>query len=318
MKTISKLIFLVFVGILVSCEDILEEDITNAMITVNYPLNNEEIESNVVNFQWSELDGADNYRIQIFSTSQNIVVDSIVSTNYFTHSLNPGAYQWRIRGENFAYQTAYTFPINFTLVETDDLTNQIVQLISPSAGLYTQNTTPIFSWGNLNAAEYYTFELLNVTNGNEIIHQEQEISGTSFNLSPGIITQDAQYEWKIKAINSESESQYSTRTFYIDRTIPNQPQNIFPANNTIVDINEEIEFEWSVSDDPGSITSSLSYIIEISTNQNFNNLILSSSTVTTDFQYTFVSEGDYYWRVKAIDLAANSGSYSLYFKVTVE
>lgn len=317
MRTI-KFILLFFTGFLLSCDDILEEDITNDLITVTYPVNNEIIEGNIVSFQWNKLDGADDYRVQIFSASQNMVLDSLVSTNSLSYFLNPGDYQWRVRGENFAYQTAYTFPFNFSLIETNDLTNQTVQLISPSEGIYTQQTTPVFTWVNINAADYYQFELVDITNGNQIIHQETEINDTSFNLEFGIITQDGKYEWKVKALNEESESDFSTRIFYVDRTNPNQPQNILPENNTSATIGNEIEFEWSISNDPGVVTSPITYTIEISTNQSFSNIIETSGTPTNDYQYTFTTAGDYYWRVKAIDLAGNISAESSYFKITVE
>lgn len=319
MKTIkNKLLLLLFTVAFFSCDDILEEDITNDMITATYPVNNEVIESNVVNFQWNRLDGADDYRVQIFSTSQNMILDSLVSTNSFVYNLNPGNYQWRVRGENFAYQTAYTFPFSFSMVETDDLTNQVVQLISPSEGIYTQIITPVFTWSNINAADYYELELVNVTNGNQIIHQESDIDDTSYSLNSGIITLDAQYKWRIKAVNSETESNFSERTFYIDRTAPNQPQNISPQNEASVTVNNPVDFEWSISDDSGAVTSPITYVIEIATNQNFSSIIETSGTSTPDYQYTFTATGNYYWRIKATDLAGNTSANSSYFKITAE
>ena len=102
MKTINKLLLAVILVITYSCDDIIEEDITDNNIIVQYPLNEQEIESNVVNFQWEELKGADDYRIQIYATGQNVMVDTLVNKANFTYNLNPGKYQWRVRGENFA------------------------------------------------------------------------------------------------------------------------------------------------------------------------------------------------------------------------
>lgn len=318
MKTIIKLFLAVVFIAAMGCEDILEEDITNDMITVTYPLNNTQIESNVANFQWMELDGADDYRIQIFSTSQNVVLDSLVPTNHFTYSLAPGEYQWRVRGENFAYQTAYTFPLSFTMIETSDLTNQQLQLTNPSNNLYTQNTTPSFSWTGINAAEYYSFMLINVTDGNQIIHEEDEITGTSLTLGSSIITEDGQYQWRVKAVNSESETQYSTRTFYVDRTAPNSPQNMSPADETSVNPETELTFEWSPSEDTGVVISAVSYIFEISTTENFSNIIHTATPAIPSYDYTFVAEDTYYWRVKCIDEAGNQSGYSVAYQITVE
>lgn len=318
MRTINKILFVALITVIYSCEDIVEEDITNDNITINYPQNNQQIESNVVTFQWNLLDGADKYRIQVYSSGQNIVLDSLVNSNQFTHSLNPGSYQWRVRGENFAYQTAYTFPATFTLIETSDLTNQQVILSSPANNLYTQNITPTFTWTGVNAAESYTLQLINVSAGNNIIHEQTGIIGTSFTPSNTIIIQDAQYLWKVKAVNSTSETAFTSRTFYIDRTSPNQVQNTLPANEAIINDGTVVNFTWAAPNDTGAVTSPIQYTIQIATDQSFSNIVQSDNMSITSYQYTFNSTGDYYWRVKATDMAGNQGSYSSYFKVTVQ
>ena len=99
MKTINKLLLCIGVISLAACDDIIEKDITGDMVIPLYPMNDTEIESNVVNFQWNELDGADDYRIQVYSESNNMVLDSLVNETNFTYPLAPGHYQWRVRGE---------------------------------------------------------------------------------------------------------------------------------------------------------------------------------------------------------------------------
>lgn len=318
MRTIKNFLFFLLVTASFSCEDIIEEDITNDNVIINYPQNNEHIESNVVNFQWNALGGASNYRIQVISSNQNRVLDSLVSGNQFTHSLSPGTYQWRIRAENFAYQTAFTFPISFTLVETSNLTNQQVILNSPSNNFYTQNTTPTFSWTGINAAENYTLQIVNITSGNNIVHEEAGIIGTSFTPSSTVITQDALYLWKVKGTNSISETAYSTRMFYIDRVSPNQPQNSSPSNEAILNDGVPVNFTWTAPNDTGAVPAPIQYTIQIATDQGFSNVIQSDTIAVTSYQYTFSSVGTYYWRIRATDLAGNQGSYSSYFQITVQ
>ncbi|TRW27534.1 hypothetical protein FMM05_02525 [Flavobacterium zepuense] len=321
MKTINKL-FLVIVAVILlcSCEDILEEDISDDTVSIISPQNNQQIESNVANFQWNEIDGADDYRVQIYSSSQVMVLDSLVSTVNFTFALNAGSYQWRVRGENFAYETAYSFPATFTMIESSDLTNQHVQLVSPASGLYTKNTSLTFSWASLSAAEHYELQLINVTDSNTIIHQETELNGTSFTLNTGVITQDAQYQWKVKAVNAETatETQYSTRNFYVDTSVPNQVQNNSPSNNSMADVGDEINFEWTAATDTGIIVSPITFNIQIATDQAFNNIIQSQNISVNNYDYTFTAPGNYYWRVRSTDEAANVGSYSSAFKIEIQ
>jgi hypothetical protein len=321
MKTINKVFLaLIILFAAYSCEDILEEDITNDMVTTIYPKNNLEIESNAVNFQWNKLDGADDYRIQVYSSDQNMVLDSLVSTTNFVYTLTPGSYQWRVRGENFAYQTAYTFPTSFKLIATEDLTNQIVQLNNPGSGSYSNDTTPLFSWTSISAAQYYYFQLINVTGGNTVVYEDPELNGTSLTLASDLITTDGQYQWKVKGINPDNstETQFASRSFYIDTTAPNSPQNSQPQNDATVNADDNVNFVWTVPQDTGVVNSSLTYTIQIATDAAFTNIILTDNSQTASYQYTLTSTGTYYWKVKAFDLAGNQGNYSSSFKLTVQ
>ncbi|MEO8535063.1 MAG: hypothetical protein ABI441_14995, partial [Flavobacterium sp.] len=80
MKTINKIIpFLLVLLLVVSCEDVFEEDISDDIIEVVSPKDDTTIESNVVNFQWNDLDGAKKYRLQVLDVNETIVVDSLVT-----------------------------------------------------------------------------------------------------------------------------------------------------------------------------------------------------------------------------------------------
>lgn len=319
MKTKYKVLAGLMAMMAYGCEDIIEEDISDDEINITYP-RNQQIESNVVTFQWSALDGADDYRVQVYAENQNMVLDSLVETNSFTYELDPGTYQWRVRGENFAYETPYTFPVSFTMIATEDLTDQQVQLSSPAAGLHTQNTTQTFSWNGLAAAQQYAFQLVNITNGNAVVYQQDAITGTTLTLPSGTIAQDGQYQWKVKGIslNNGTETQYSTRTLYVDTTAPNPPQNAQPADESFEDAGIEVTLEWNTPPDVGVVTSAMTYIIQIATNESFGNVVLTDESPVETYDYTFTSEGDYYWRVKSVDAAGNESSYSTPFLITIE
>ncbi|MFP9100750.1 hypothetical protein ACLI09_17000 [Flavobacterium sp. RHBU_24] len=319
MRTINNFFVLILLFSMVSCEDLLEEDITNDMVTTSSPVEGEEVHSNVVTFKWNDLKGADDYRLQVY-TSGTIVLDSLISTNNFTYSLNPGTYQWRVRGENFAYQTGYTFPVNFTLIESDDLDNQQVPLVSPLSGIYSNNGAMTFSWTGLTAATTYEFQLLNVTAGSTIVLQQSDIEETFFTLTSGTITDDAQYMWKVRAYNADnnSQTQFASRSFYIDTTAPLQPQNSLPENNDSLSLSSDVNFEWNIGSDPGTIVSPVTYSLQIATDTGFNNIIETANVSTTSYNYTFSNTGTYYWRVRANDQAGNQGAYGSYYKLILQ
>jgi len=159
MKKINRVSFIAIALLLFACSDVLEKDITNDMVELISPMNYEEIESNVVSFKWNSLTDADKYRIQIFKTDRTKILDSLITKTNLTYPLPQGEYQWRVRGENFAYQSSYSLQADFAVVESTDLTNQQIILKSPADDYYTKSNSLTCSWSNLTMAEIYEFEL---------------------------------------------------------------------------------------------------------------------------------------------------------------
>lgn len=317
MKTLSKILLTLIIVVTYGCEDILEENITDGVVTLVSPVNNQEIVSNVVNFQWQTLKGAKDYRIQVFSENQAIVLDSLVGSNRFTFQMNPGDFQWRVRGENFAYISAYSFVSSFTVTETDDLTNQQVILLSPEVN-YFNNTSLIFNWQPINAADTYDFELINVTDGQVLVHQAAGLTTNSITLNNTILSDDAEYIWKVKALNGlPTSTQFTSRNFFIDRVNPNQPVNTFPTNESTQNTAQTITFTWNIPADTGIIQSTISYVIEFSNDSNFSSIFQTSNATINSFQQIFQGAGDYYWRIRAVDKAGNLSNYSNSFKFTI-
>lgn len=317
MKTINRILLFSLALGMVSCDDIFEKDITNDTIQIISPVNDAVVESNVVNFQWNSLEGAHKYRIQVTGANKAIVLDSLVSKTNLTYPLTQGLYQWKVRGENFAYQSTYSTPINFSLIETSNLTNQQVVLSSPSTGFYTNETSVMCTWQSVNKADYYDLELANMTKGQVVVYQLSNITSTSAILDNTILSQDAEYQWRIRAVNSTSQTLFASRVFSLDRVNPNQPQNNLPANNTVKTVNQSIAFDWIAPTDTGTIQSPITYTIEFSNSNTFTTIIQTSNSSATTFSQAFILEGDYYWRIKSVDIAGNGSIYSVPFKFTI-
>lgn len=317
MRTVNKLILILLSILYISCDDILEDDITNGLIQPISPVEGSVIESNVVNFQWNSLDGADDYRLQVYAANQVRVFDTLVNSTTIQLPLSQGQYHWRVRGENSAYQSTYSLSLSFSVNETIDLTSQQIILSSPVNNFITNQNNFTLAWENLSAADYYKVEINNTTNGGTIVYQQDNILINSITLNNTIIATDASYTWKVKGINSSSETIFSSRSFSIDTTVPNQPQNSSPANNSTQILNQNISFNWTIPSDSGIIQSTISYIIEVATDVNFTNIIQTSNLTNNTFQQSFSSSGDFYWRVRAKDTAGNIGSNSSVFKFVI-
>jgi hypothetical protein len=317
MKTVNKIWLLSLVIGIVSCDDIFEKDITNNTIQTISPSNEAVVESNVVNFQWNAIEGANKYRIQVVGANQAIVLDSLVSKTNLTFPLPQGGYQWKVRGENFAYQSSYSTLLNLTVMETSNLANQQVVLSSPSNGFYTNDTNLTCSWQGINKADYYDLEVVNMTKGQTVVYQLSNITNTSATLNNTALSQDAEYQWKIRAVNNTSKTAFASRVFSLDKVNPNQPQNNLPANNAVKVANQSVTFDWVSPSDTGTIQSPISYTIEYANSNDFTTIIQTSNSSTTTFSQAFTLAGEYYWRIKASDVAGNSSIYSAPFKFTI-
>lgn len=316
-RFLKTLVVIGFSISITSCEDILAEDISNDIIQIIYPTEGVVIESNVVTFQWNELKGADDYRVQVYNMNQVKVHDTLVSRTTVSLPLSEGDYQWRVRGENNAYQSTYSLSIYFEVNESLDLTNQQVLLASPVTNFVTNQNNFTLSWDVLSAADSYTIEIVNNSLGGTIVYQQSDLTITSLALNNTIITQDGNYTWKVKGVNTTSQTGFSSRNFSIDTVNPNQPQNSLPANNATFNTNQNVNFSWTIPADSGVVQSSISYTIEIASDSAFTTIIQTSNATGTTFSQSFTTAGEYFWRVKARDAAGNIGISSTSFKFTI-
>jgi hypothetical protein len=306
---------------LTGCDDILEEDITDENIIITAPLSDSTVVGNTVTFQWISNSGSNDYRVQVNDVSNVIVLDSLVSTNSFTYPLSEGEYSWRVRGENFAYQTAYTFPVSFTMEASEVMTNQTVVLNSPSNNFYTNtNVGQLVTWSGIATADSYTLELDREVSGSvSTINQITGVTTTSYTLSNADLSTDAKYIWKIKALNSSTatETNYSIRNILLDTQAPNIPSLSTPVADATESLSTAVVFVWDNGADSGEIQSPVSSVLELATDIGFTTLLQAYTIDTNSQSYTFSTAGDYYWRVKSTDQAGNESTYTTSRKLTI-
>ena len=318
-NTFSSLLILFLSIALLSCDDIIQEDITNDTVTIITPTEGQTLTTNVVPFQWNYLDGADQYQIQVSNSTNLIVVDSVVNSTTLNHPLVPGSYNWKVKGINSAYHSSYTIPVSFTVNASDDLSTQTMVLNTPSDNIYINASSNInTTWTAITAATSYTFELdKNVNGAVTTLITVPNITGTSYSISSSQFSNDAAYIWKVKAVNSNNstETLYKSRTIHFDSQVPGVPSLTSPVDNHTT-TETTINFEWSNPTDTGVVQSPITSILEIATDINFNTAVQSFDINGTSKSHTLTT-GTYYWRVKNKDAATNVGGYSTPRKLTI-
>ncbi|MBR9855761.1 MAG: hypothetical protein GYB37_14480 [Algicola sp.] len=306
--------------VLTHCEDIFEEDISDESITPISPLKNNVLVGNSVTFTWRTLNGADSYNLQVSrSSTSEVILDSLIKKTSLSIPIVPGEYDWRVRGENFAYKSSYSFPIGFSVESTNDLSDQIVFLNTPSNNFYTNDNTVILGWSNLEFADSYNIQVSKIVgNNSSIILQQQGILETEYTLDSSVLEEDALYQWSVKAVNDNSETPYASRTIFLDTKAPDQPVLTSPNDDSVE--SKAVNFSWDSGMDTGTVQSPLKSLLEIAIDENFTSIVKSYllDGGSIGKQHDFSDIGEYYWRVKIEDEAGNKSQYSSIRSLSVE
>lgn len=300
------------VTLAVSCEDVFENNISDENVTLVFPLANDTVKTSEVTFDWKKVEGAESYRLQVNDENSKRVLDTLVETTFFPFGLESGEYTWRIRAENFAYQTAYTFPTTFRVEAADDLTTQTVVLTSPSNNFYINSASGVkLQWEKLRYADSYNLSLdKKKTSGTETLDIVTGITGVFTTIDASYLDEDAEYVWKVQAVNESSQSVFSSRSILLDTKLPVSPVQSSPVQDQPFE-KGSVTFSWTVSSDVGTIQSPIHYVLEIASDEAITQSVIVYDNVTSLSQvHNFNSAGEFYWRVKSVDLASNESVYS--------
>jgi hypothetical protein len=308
MKT-STLLSLILSGtVLSSCEDFFEPNLEKKDVTIIAPANNTVSTSFTQTFWWEELKGAEKYTLQIvrpsFSSVQQLILDTNVTSNKFSYTLQPGTYQWRLQAINNSSETpfvTYTLTIDSTL----NLSGQTLVLSSPSDGYYTSEMQHNFSWLAMPNADAYIFQIF--TSTGTPVGNAQATSSTG--LSHTFITEGT-FKWRVFAQNAFSSSAYSERTITIDTTALPAPVLVSPANGATEPV--PVQLSWT------SNSASVQDNLTIYADTNMTTLIKDTLTTLSTYNFFGTSTEDYFWRVRSKDAAGNWSSFSTTRKLIVQ
>ncbi|MGM0568014.1 MAG: hypothetical protein ACQESB_02215, partial [Elusimicrobiota bacterium] len=169
----------------------------------------------------------------------------------------------------------------------------------------TAQQRPEFTWSD--EGHTYHIQIDNSSSGfNSLEIDDSAVADSSY--TPGSNLSSGQYWWRVRAKSSSGiEGDWSdVWTFTIDASVPDSPSLISPENDSYVN-NNRPAFNWSEVPD-------CRYQIQLSPDSSFSSLIIDESNLDVT-EYTPVdslSDGEYYWRVRAQnEIGTNSGWSSI-------
>lgn len=186
------------------------------------------------NLVWNYGNGAASYRLQISTNSDfsSILreVSGLTDTTYLVTGLEgENTYYWRVRSENISgnsnYSTAFSFSTGYPLSP---------QLLSPPDATGNISIDTILIWAKRNSADSYKFQLSKNINfdASGLVVDATGLTDTTYHVTA--LEYNRFYFWRVKAVNSVGESQWST-TFRF-KTL----------NPTSVNINNDILSDFSL------------------------------------------------------------------------
>ena len=187
-----------------------------------------------------------------------------------------------------------------------DNTIPAITLTSPDNNVIQKTTTTSHSYKVSDTADQASCTFvwngpLSGTNSfNGIVSDNSEQSaGSLTSLVDGI------YTWYITCTDlAGNTGQSETRTFEIDTIVPSTPQISAPKNGELTD-DTTPTIQWS------ALADSVTYSLQVSDKSDFSNLVVDDSSLIDNSLTTDPLDlGKYFARVRATDLADNTGAFS--------
>lgn len=312
----NRLFSLLCVAVLfcTSCKEFIEPSLSKKKISLLAPSDNIETTSYQQTFWWEKHEDALQYRLQIvsprFDNIEKLVLDTVVKTDKFTFTLDPGKYQWRVRAENGSSQTPYATQ-SFTVFPSS-LKDQAVQLVAPANSLYVASADVKYDWLKLFGTTQYR---LQVDKNNFADENNLTLNVLTDNLTyTSTLPAEAAYQWRVRAENATETSKWSVvRSLVYDVTAPAKVVLTSPGNKQTVAkpvrlawdaLTDADKYEVFVYKADGTVIYNNSYPQLVNTNSHTFNLGSSGETVA--------------WKVRAVDKAGNKGAFSELFTFTLQ
>ncbi len=231
----------------------------------------------------------------------NSLIVAVSSSDYETEILSNSTYYWRVKAvDNSENESSWSPTSTFTILPDH------VAPTTPGGLNYNVNDYAVtLSWNastdSNSGLKQYIVEFAESITFNDATVQATSTSEISIdNCTAGI------YYWRVKAIdnaeNSSAWSSVSSFTVTSDTVPPNIPDGLeedIHENNVIL--------AWDNATD--NFSGTIEYVVEYADNLSFN---YASARTTTTNQRSIggIKNGNYYWRVKAVDPSGNASAWS--------
>lgn len=248
---------------------------------------------------WDPVTNATSYDIQVANNSSFSSPIINVTQNISTDFTIPGSntlsedtyYYWRVRAKVGTLYSDWSSRSFKTQVSNPGPT-----LISPVKYASSQSLTPSLDWADVADASGYTIQVSNNSSFSTILCEASNLTVSNFTIPSGKLIYNTYYYWRVCYVKNSISSRWSETWLFRTKEVP-VPILVSP-NYGASSVEVTPTLSWNAADGAES------YVLEIATDFEFNNVVLSKSNITTN-SYSVPSGTlnyltNYYWKVKTV------------------
>ncbi len=260
-------------------------------VTIHAPT----IDGNNVTLTWDIAEAGLKYEVQYSLTADFALFTQTTLTvgEWNLNRMADNLYYWRVRAVDSDKDASEWEGSSFRV---DTIAPGIPTIKAPQV----TNGNVLFQWNAVDDASSVSYEIEYSLNADFSGAKKQVVTATQWLLT-GLA--DEIYHWRMRAFDAAGNvgEWTSKSSFRVDTTAPDQV-----AAETPKLYGTRVEFRWSeVSDVSGVV-----YELEYADNPDFTDAVRTVVNGKTKFAVNDMPEGQYYWRIRAVDGAANAAPWT--------
>ena len=302
------------------CDDFIAEDISEAQIMLNAPVNGASATQNEVTFWWEPLEVNTSYRLQVvtpsFEEAASLILDTLVTTHQVRTTLESGTYAWRVGAENGTYRSIFSAANAFTVTTDEQPATEeeqdpvgSIQLELPDDNYFTNQRTITFAWIGSRRFTNYQLQLRGDV--------EQDLSVTQTSVSHTFAATDATVTWQVVGgCEGCTDVLSATRTLTLDFTAPGAPIMEYPQDRATISSSQGLSWRRTSSD----VAHDLLYVYSQDTVllNGYPRAITDDATLPSYITLSDPEPGNYLWRVSSVDRVGNESEVTFHRSFTIQ
>jgi len=288
------------------CSEVFEPNLSEEKILIFSPSEGEIISNSEVQFNWSEVQDAINYHLQVakpdFIGPHIIILDTLLTKTQFIDFLSEGEHTMRVRANQINNSSEYSFQ-SFSVNTTTSLQNIRPYIVYPNNNDTSKHASRIVNWYPVQSCEYYLLKTYE-NNSGSILRVDTLVA--AINSDSLTLPTEGSFLVELTAHRDNLTSLPSNRILVLDNSAP-IPSSLSIANSNDTLLTETINIQ--IVKDQNEI-STVSDSIAI----NYLSSMISDTIVVQNrqsIQYRLKGEGEIKITIKSTDKAGNSSSWSL-------